>query len=1399
MTSVTSSSIRKRVTVSGLAGLAVLACALAFGASQAQSSPIAGSAVAEPPVGPPPASAPQRAGLAPTNPADALIAFVRPAAGGQKHIWTMRADATQQADLSVVERPAGDVEDLDPAWSPDGNRIAFSRRTVAPPDTPRLKSDPGAAPVASQDIWVVNADGTGLTNVSAALRGSIGIGSAYRPAWSADGTRIAFSISTNLVVFELANPANFYTIGPPGNRNNYIDYPAFSPDGTKIAYAADFATHQANLWVANADGSNPVEYTKDLIVEGGSRFYDDVQPAWSPDGRTIAFERYLAFPRERTRTTLIDANGQNLRELNPGTGLDELGPAWSPDGAKIATSAFNPVIIGGGSGSGRAQARTSALAAPQGQSDIWVFDSGTGNNPVDVTSSNPDELTPAWQPVRPTADLALFKSTSLDPVIVDVAPKARKTTNAQLKKAKLGTSAIPDVEPGDEFTYYLDVYNNGPRTATNVTVTDTLPPEVEFVSAGAGCTGTTTVTCTTASLAAGFSIRFQITVRVKADAKTGDAVNTATVTSDTEDPNGADNSDDATVHVVADADVDIDKRAIQGESEIDSAEPGDEFRYLLDVFNSGPATARNVVVSDTLPDQIELVELGSGCTGTTTITCTVDSLAAGDGRTFSISVRVKLDASGDAVNTATVTTTSTDPDPANNSGSKTVHIISDADVRIFKSSSLDEGEGGGDVTARAQRAARAPDNAAVDADPGTQFTYFLDVNNAGPARARNVTVVDTLPAEVEILSVDEGCERSGQTVTCNAGTMSAESWATFRIEVRIVARCGDIVNTATVSTDSRDPGQDNNTATHTVHIICADLTVDKSDAADPVLLGDTVTYTVAVINHGTDTATDVQLTDTLPADVDLVSTTPSGDCSANGQTVSCALGDIPNGETRTVTIVVRPQNPGEIVNTARVSSETADPDESNNTDSETTLVRGTDIAVTVADDPDPVPYGEVLTYTITVTNNGPQAAQVQVVDTLPSAVRVESVPANCAVNGRVIRCQLGTLAPEATTTVEIAIRPFVVGDIVNRTQVLLDIPDSDPSSNRVDTTTTVRGTGLAIEATAKPEPVDGNQPLTYEVVVANSGPAAAADTVVQISWNFPPPAATIESSTPCTTANRKLRCELGTLPAGDSRTFTVTVVPNRAGDLITTLDALTSVPDENPDNNQVVLSSTVRPADLVLTQQVAPKPGFVGGIVTYTLRITNTGTAIAREVTLIHRLPAGLQVGTVTPSAGTCVVAPVLRCEFGDLAPGAAPLKVVVKVRPAAAGTLLTSALATTSTTEPDLTDNEVRASIPVHQPRLEIPKVGSPGFTALVVGRDFPADTDITLRWDKGLNPAAGTTVRTDANGVFRFRMLVFPRDQIGQREAIAAGPVDSFADVTAPHLVVPNPVAPRRFISRR
>src|SRR5439155_1710986 len=121
----------------------------------------------------------------------------------------------------------------------------------------------------------------------------------------------------------------------------------------------------------------------------------------------------------------------------------------------------------------------------------------------------------------------------------------------------------------------------------------------------------------------------------------------------------------------------------------------------------------------------------------------------------------------------------------------------------------------------------------------------------------------------------------------------------------------------------------------------ADLSVTISDNPDPVVAGALLTYTVTVSNNGFEPARGVSLTDTLDRNVRFRSATASqGRCSAKGTTVSCALGDIGDGGSATVAIVVRPTKNGTVTNTASVAAVApADPDTSNNTASETTTVK----------------------------------------------------------------------------------------------------------------------------------------------------------------------------------------------------------------------------------------------------------------------------------------------------------------------------------------------------------------------------------------------------------------------------------------------------------------------------
>jgi uncharacterized repeat protein (TIGR01451 family)/CSLREA domain-containing protein len=148
----------------------------------------------------------------------------------------------------------------------------------------------------------------------------------------------------------------------------------------------------------------------------------------------------------------------------------------------------------------------------------------------------------------------------------------------------------------------------------------------------------------------------------------------------------------------------------------------------------------------------------------------------------------------------------------------------------------------------------------------------------------------------------------------------------------------------------------------------ADLSVTKSDDPDPVAVDQPLTYTIDVANDGPAPANEVRLTDTLPSDVTVTSITPSqGSCSIDGSTVTCTLGSIGRGGTARITIVVDPgSTPRTLTNTARVSSELRDLDESDNSASATTEVvaeRPATIIVRKATVPSPDPTDTSFAFT----------------------------------------------------------------------------------------------------------------------------------------------------------------------------------------------------------------------------------------------------------------------------------------------------------------------------------------------------------------------------------------------------------------------------------------------------
>jgi uncharacterized repeat protein (TIGR01451 family) len=118
-----------------------------------------------------------------------------------------------------------------------------------------------------------------------------------------------------------------------------------------------------------------------------------------------------------------------------------------------------------------------------------------------------------------------------------------------------------------------------------------------------------------------------------------------------------------------------------------------------------------------------------------------------------------------------------------------------------------------------------------------------------------------------------------------------------------------------------------------------------------------------------------------------------------------------------------------------------------------------DLAISKADSPDPVVDGDVLTYTITVSNLGPGTASgVTVTDKLSSHTEFVSASASqgsCEVTGKTVTCELGTLAASAAGTVTIEVRPNKTGELTNSASVAVGPGDTDPvAGNDTDTETT---------------------------------------------------------------------------------------------------------------------------------------------------------------------------------------------------------------------------------------------------------------------------------------------------------------------------------------------------------
>jgi Tol biopolymer transport system component len=356
---------------------------------------------------------------------------------------------------------------------------------------------------------------------------------------------------------------------------------------------------------------------------------------------------------------------------------------------------------------------------------------------------------------------------------------------------------------------------------------------------------------------------------------------------------------------------------------------------------------------------------------------------------------------------------------------------------------------------------------------------------------------------------------------------------------------------------------------------------------------------------------------------------------------------------------------------------------------------------------------------------------------------------------------------------------------------------------------------LSLSAPASTPPVLLGGSTTVPVTVANQGPAPSPGTVLTAS--VPSGARLTGLTTPVGQCDATaLRCDLGTLAPGATVQITATVTGVQVGDQVLGWSLTGTVVDPNPGDNAAQTTVPVAflpppgspppsplptptelptpvppaPAGPGVSISAQPNPGYVGGHVTVSYTVRNTGIALATGLRLTLGLPAQIPA---EPLPAGC---PGGVCQLGDLAPGGSEEVQVVLSPDAALQTTITATLTTTGT---DAHPGPHTASTPLRilQPRIEaVPPIGKPGFVTSVRGKDFPPGVPVRFTWQPGITAAAAPTYPA-ADGTFAGQLLILPKDEVGPRTITASGP--GFSAVTCPFLVVIGTIGPPEEVQRR
>ena len=440
-----------------------------------------------------------------------------------------------------------------------------------------------------------------------------------------------------------------------------------------------------------------------------------------------------------------------------------------------------------------------------------------------------------------------------------------------------------------------------------------------------------------------------------------------------------------------------------------------------------------------------------------------------------------------------------------------------------------------------------------------------------------------------------------------------------------------------------------------------DLSITKTAPA-AMVAGTNVTYTLSVTNTSTVFATSALVSDTLPATVTFVSSTPA--CAAAGQALTCALGTLSPGQSIPITLTVRvaPDVPvGTVIqNTASVSHADTDPTPANDTStvSSPPVTTSADLSTTKAAVEASATPGGTFTYRIVVTNSGPSTAlNVTATDPLPAPLAFVSSPSGCTAIAQNVTCgPEPAVSPGASVIFDVVVRldPAYTGngsDINNVATADSDTPDPNPADDSSPPAPpppiTPPQSDLQVVKNVSAAAVTPGGTFTYTLQVTNNGPSVA----VNARATDPLPAQTTFASSVagCTAApsgsGQLVSCPAAaSLAVGATQSYDVVVQLNPAytgngSDILNSATAAADTTDPQlPNNTNPAGAPPVGPAgaDVTVVKTVSAGPITPGETFSYTLLVSNQGPSTASDVVAGDSLPAGV---TFVSSVEGCTAA----------------------------------------------------------------------------------------------------------------------------------------------------------------